>query len=94
MKKAWKFAKAMQEQSGFDPREEDCERSINGIQVCRPRQLSAIAGTPIPVAIRVRSSQCLGLVGELNEEYSRVWKLDVIWSCRPNNKPVTAFNTL
>lgn len=30
MKKAWKEAKAMQEQSGFGLREEDCERSING----------------------------------------------------------------
>ena len=27
--KAWKVAKAMQEQSGFGLREEDCERSIN-----------------------------------------------------------------
>ena len=31
MKKSWKVAKAMQEQSGFGLREEDCERSINGI---------------------------------------------------------------
>ena len=31
MKKAWKDAKMMQEQSGFGLREEDCERSINGI---------------------------------------------------------------
>ena len=54
--KAWKDAKTMQEQSGFALREEDCERSINSIQVCRQRQLSAIDGTPTPVAIRVRSS--------------------------------------
>ena len=31
MKKSWKEAKMMQEQSGFCLREEDCERSINGI---------------------------------------------------------------
>jgi hypothetical protein len=31
MKKAWKDAKAMQEQSGFGLREEDCEGTINGI---------------------------------------------------------------
>ena len=31
MKKAWKGAKTMQEQSGFGLREEDCERTINGI---------------------------------------------------------------
>ena len=31
LKKAWKDAKKMQEQSGFGLREEDCERSINGI---------------------------------------------------------------
>ena len=29
--KAWKVAKKIQEQSGFGLREEDCERSINGI---------------------------------------------------------------
>jgi hypothetical protein len=41
MKKAWKDAKAMQEQSGFGLKEEDCERSINGI--VDQRQLSAVA---------------------------------------------------
>ena len=31
MEKAWKDARKVQEQSGFDLREEDCERSIDGI---------------------------------------------------------------
>ena len=31
LKRAWKDAKTMQEQSGFGIREEDCERTINGI---------------------------------------------------------------
>ena len=56
MNRAWKDAKTVQGQSGFGLREEDFERSINSIQVCRPRQLFAIAGTPTPVAIQARSS--------------------------------------
>ena len=31
LKRAWKDAKTMQEQSGFGIREEDCERPTNGI---------------------------------------------------------------
>ena len=42
MKKAWKDAKS--EQLGFGLREEDCERSINGII---PRYLPALANTQV-----------------------------------------------
>ena len=52
MKKAWEYAKTMQEQSGFGLK----WRFINSIQICRSRQLSAIADTPAPLAIRARSS--------------------------------------
>lgn len=31
MKRAWKDAKVMQEKSGFGPRKEDCDTSVNGM---------------------------------------------------------------
>jgi hypothetical protein len=81
MRKGWKAAKEMQEQSGFGLRENECTSSINGRIIQLFANFEASAAN-------------LALLEVLNKKCRYFWRLDEIFGTRPNNNPVVISETL
>jgi hypothetical protein len=81
MRRGWKAAKEIQEQSGFGLGEDECTSSVNG------RILQFFANSEA-------SAANLALLEVLNKKCGYFWKLDEIFGARPNNNPAVTSDTL